>query len=35
VWDATTFTNTRFRLLETAVARQFLAQVVEVARAAG
>src|SRR5580700_642172 len=33
VWDATTFTKNRDRLLEAAVAKQFLAQVVEQARA--
>ena len=35
VWDATTFTKNRDRLLEAAVAREFLAQVVERARVAG
>ena len=35
VWDATTFTKNRDRLLEGAVAKEFLAQVVERARAAG
>jgi transposase len=35
VWDATTFTKNRDRLLEGAVAREFLAQVVERARVAG
>ena len=35
VWDATTFTKNRDRLLEGAVAREFLAQVVERARQAG
>jgi len=35
VWDATTFTKNRDRLLEAAVAKEFLAQVVERARAAG
>ncbi len=35
VWDATTFTKNRDRLLEGAVAREFLVQVVERARAAG
>jgi len=35
VWDATTFTKNRNRLLEAAVAKEFLAQVVEQARAAG
>ena len=35
VWDATTFTKNRDRLLEAAVAQEFLAQVVEQARAAG
>jgi transposase len=34
VWDATTFTKNRDRLLEGDVAKQFLAQVVERARAA-
>lgn len=34
-WDATTFTKNRDRLLEAAVAREFLAQVVERARMAG
>jgi transposase len=34
VWDATTFTKNRDRLLEAAVAKEFLAQVVEQARAA-
>jgi len=33
VWDATTFTKNRDRLLEAHVARQFLAEVVELARA--
>src|SRR5271165_7280608 len=32
VWDATTFTKNRDRLLEGAVAKEFLAQVVERAR---
>jgi len=35
VWDATTFTKNRDRLLEGAVAKEFLAQVVQQARAAG
>jgi len=35
VWDATTFTKNRDRLLEASVAKEFLAQVVERARAAG
>ena len=35
VWDATTFTKNRDRLLEGAVAEEFLAQVVERAREAG
>src|ERR1700728_3104584 len=35
VWDATTFTKNRDRLLEAVVAKEFLAQVVERARAAG
>jgi transposase len=35
VWDATTFTKNRDRLLAASVAKQFLAQVVERARAAG
>jgi transposase len=35
VWDATTFTKNRDRLLEAAVAKEFLAQVVERARMAG
>ncbi len=35
VWDATTFTKNRDRLLEADVAKQFLAQVVEQARATG
>src|SRR5438094_5142435 len=35
VWDATSFTKNRDRLLEAAVAKQFLAQVVEQARAQG
>ena len=35
VWDATTFTKDRDRLLEAAVAKEFLAQVVEQARVAG
>jgi transposase len=35
VWDATTFTKNRDRLLEGAVAKEFLAQVVERARKAG
>src|SRR2546430_9754743 len=35
VWDATTFTKNRDRLLEADVAKQFLAQVVEQARAQG
>src|ERR1700721_882565 len=34
VWDATTFTKNRDRLLEAAVAKEFLAQVVEWARGA-
>jgi len=34
VWDATTFTKNRDRLLEAAVAKEFLAQVVERAREA-
>jgi transposase len=34
VWDATTFTKNRDRLLEAAVAKEFLAQVVERARCA-
>src|SRR5271169_4679098 len=34
-WDATTFTKNRDRLLEAAVAKEFLAQVVERARTAG
>src|ERR1700677_1334122 len=34
VWDATTFTKNRDRLLEAAVAQEFLAQVVERARGA-
>ena len=34
VWDATTFTKNRDRLLEAAVAKEFLAQVVERARGA-
>ena len=34
VWDATSFTKNRDRLLEAAVAKEFLAQVVEQARAA-
>ena len=33
VWDATTFTKNRDRLLEADVAKQFLAEVVELARA--
>ena len=33
VWDATTFTKNRDRLLEAEVAKEFLAQVVEQARA--
>lgn len=35
VWDATTFTKNRERLLEADVAQQFLAEVVELARAKG
>jgi transposase len=35
VWDTTTFTKNRDRLLEAAVAKEFLAQVVEQARVAG
>ena len=35
VWDATTFTKNRDRLLEADVAKEFLAQVVEQARARG
>jgi transposase len=35
VWDATTFTKNRDRLLEGAVAKEFLAQVVDRAREAG
>lgn len=35
VWDATTFTKNRERLLEADVAKQFLAAVVELARAKG
>jgi transposase len=35
VWDATTFTKNRDRLVEAAVAKEFLAQEVERARAAG
>ena len=35
VWDATTFTKNRNRLLEAAVAKEFLAQVVEQAAGAG
>ena len=35
VWDATTFTKNRDRLLEAEVAKEFLAQVVEQARAKG
>src|SRR5215471_9725848 len=35
VWDATVFTKNRDRLLEADVAQQFLAQVVEQARAKG
>lgn len=35
VWDATTFTKNRDRLLEADVAKQFLAKVVELARAQG
>jgi hypothetical protein len=35
VWDATTFTKNRDRLLEAAVAKEFLAQVVEQARVGG
>src|SRR5216117_2007496 len=35
VWDATSFTKNRDRLLEADVAKQFLAQVVEPARAQG
>jgi transposase len=35
VWDATSFTKNRDRLLEAAVAKEFLAQVVDRARAAG
>jgi transposase len=34
VWDATTFTKNRDRLLEAAVAKEFLAQVVELAQGA-
>ena len=34
VWEATTFTKNRDRLLEAAVAKEFLAQVVERAREA-
>ncbi len=34
VWDATSFTKNRDRLLEAAVAKEFLAQVVERARGA-
>src|SRR3954447_12305133 len=35
VWDATTFTKNRDRLLEAVVAKEFLAQVVQRAREAG
>ena len=35
VWDATTFTKNRDRLLEAVVAKEFLAQVVERAREGG
>jgi transposase len=35
VWDATTFTKNRDRLLDGAVAKEFLAQVVELARIRG
>ena len=35
VWDATTFTKNRDRLLEADVAKQFLAEVVELARTRG
>lgn len=35
VWDATTFTKNRDRLLEAAVAKELLAQIVERARGAG
>jgi hypothetical protein len=35
VWDATTFTKNRERLLEADVAKQFLAEVVEMARQKG
>lgn len=35
VWDATTFTKNRDRLLEADVAKQFLAEVVELARVQG
>lgn len=35
VWDATTFTKNRDRLMEADVAKEFLAQVVEQARAQG
>lgn len=35
VWDATTFTKNRDRLLDAAVAKEFLAQVVELARVKG
>jgi transposase len=35
VWDATTFTKNRDRLLKADVAKQFLAEVVELARARG
>jgi transposase len=35
VWDATSFTKNRDRLLEAAVAKEFLAQVVEQARSRG
>ena len=35
VWDPTVFTKNRDRLLEAEVAKQFLAQVVEQARAKG
>src|SRR5438552_3444549 len=35
VWDATTFTKNRDRLLEAEVAKEFLAQVVERARSQG
>ncbi len=35
VWDATTFTKNRDRLLEADVAKEFLVRVVEQARAKG